>query len=147
MISADDGSAIALPSDGGLEVSGPEGESEAKARDGKSCTTRVTIAMTRCAIFELHVVEEIFAEFGDEDDLENAEDESVEQEGPLGEGFGEAEVKHKIEEKAWVAETLLTGIPFTTDRNLWLSRKSIRSVSERSPVRIPAGLLVTSSVR
>ena len=32
---------------------------------------------------------------------------------------------------------------FTTDRDLWLSRKSIRPVSERSPVRIPAGLLVT----
>ena len=37
--------------------------------------------------------------------------------------------------------------PFTTDRDLWLSRKSIRPVSERSLVWIPAGLLVTFSVR
>ena len=34
-----------------------------------------------------------------------------------------------------------------TDCDLWLSRKSIRPVSDRSPVRIPAGLLVTFSVR
>ena len=109
MLSADDGSAIALPSDGGLEVSGPESEREAKARNGKSLTTRVTIAMTRCAFFEVHVKEEMFAEFGDEDDIEDVEDESVEQVGPLGGGFGEAEVEHKIQEEGFVAETLLTG--------------------------------------
>ena len=31
--------------------------------------------------------EEMFAEFEDEDDIEDVEDESVEQEGPLGEGL------------------------------------------------------------
>ena len=49
MISDDDGSAISLPSDGGLEISGREGESEAKLSDGKCLTTRVTMAMIRCA--------------------------------------------------------------------------------------------------
>ena len=39
-ISDDDGSPILLPSDGGLEISGTEGESEAKSSDGKSLTTR-----------------------------------------------------------------------------------------------------------
>ena len=42
----------------------------------------------------------MFAEFGDKDDIEDVEDESVEQEGPLGEGLGEAEVQHKVEEEA-----------------------------------------------
>ena len=53
----------------------------------------------------------MFAEFGDDDDVDDVEDESVEQEGPLGEGLqlGEAEVEHKVEEEALVAETLLTG--------------------------------------
>ena len=108
VISDDVGSAISLPSDVGLEISGTEGESEAKSRDGKSLTTGVTIAMIRCAFFEVHVEEEMFAEFGDEDDLEGVEDESVEQEGPLGEGLGEAEVEHKVEEESLVAEMLLT---------------------------------------
>ena len=62
--------------------------------------------MIRCAFLEVHVEEEMFAQFGDEDDIE---DESFEQEGPLGEGLGEAEVEHKVEEEALVAETLLTG--------------------------------------
>ena len=35
--------------------------------------------------------------------LEDVEDESVEQEGPLGERLGEAEVEHKVEEDALVA--------------------------------------------
>ena len=54
--------------------------------------------MIRCAFLEVHVEEEMFAEFGDEDDIEDVEDESFEQEGPLGEGLGEAEVEHKVEE-------------------------------------------------
>ena len=37
-------------------------------------------------------------------------DESVEQEDPLGEGLGEAEVEHKVEKEALVAATLLTGM-------------------------------------
>ena len=37
------------------------------------------------------------------------EDESFEQEGPLGEGLGEAEVEHKVGEEALVVETPLTG--------------------------------------
>ena len=45
---------------------------------------------------EVHVEEEIFAEFGDEDDIQDVEDESVEQAGPLEEGLGEAEVEHKV---------------------------------------------------
>ena len=106
VISGDNGSAISLPSDGGLKISGTEGESEAKSSDGKSLTTKVTMAMIRCAFLEVHVEEEMFAEFGDEDDIE---DESVEQDGQLGEGLGEAEVEHKVEEEALVAETLLTG--------------------------------------
>ena len=97
MISDDDGSAISLRCDGRLEISGTEGESEAKSTDGKSLTTMVTKVMIRCAFLEVHVEEEIFAEFGDEDDIEDVEDESFEQEGPLGEGLGEAEVEHKVE--------------------------------------------------
>ena len=87
----------------------PEGESKAKSRDGKSLTTRVTMAMIRCAFLEVHMEEEMFTEFGDEDDIENVEDESVEQEGPLGEGLGEAGVEHKVEEEALVTEMQLTG--------------------------------------
>ena len=55
VISDDDGSAISLPSDGGLEISGTEGESEAKSSDGKSSTTRLTMAMIRCAFLEVHM--------------------------------------------------------------------------------------------
>ena len=109
VISDDDGSAISLPSDGGLEISGTDGESEAKSSDGKFVTTRVTMARIRCVFLEVHVEEEMFAEFGDEDYIENVEDESVEQERPLGEGLGEAEVEHKVEEEALVAPTLLMG--------------------------------------
>ena len=101
--------AISLPCDGRLEISGTEDESEAKSSDGKSLMTRVTKVTIRCAFMEVHVEEEMFAEFGDEDDIEDVEDESFEQEGPLGEGLGEAEVEHKVEEEASVAETLLTG--------------------------------------
>ena len=108
MISDEDGSAISLPCDGRLEISGKEGESQAKSSDGKSLTTRVTKVMIRCAFLEVQVEEQMFAEFGDEDDIENVEYESFEQEGPLGEGLGEAEVEHKYEEEALVAETLLT---------------------------------------
>ena len=108
VISDDDGSAILLQCHGRLEISGTEGESEAKSSDGKSLTTRVTKVMIRCAFLEVHVEEEMFAEFGDEDDIEDVEDDSFEQEGPLGEGLGEAEVEHKVEEEALVAETLLT---------------------------------------
>ena len=90
MISDDDGSAFSLPCDGRLEISGTEGESEAKSSDGKSLTTRVTKVMIRCALLEVHQDEKMFAEFGDEDDIQDVEDESVEQEGPLGEGLGEA---------------------------------------------------------
>ena len=63
------------------------------------------MAMIRCAFLEVHVEEEMFAEFGDEDDIENVEDESVGQEGPVGEGLGEAEVEHKVEVEAMVTET------------------------------------------
>ena len=65
--------------------------------------------MIGCAFLEVHVEEEMFAELGDEDDIGDVEDVSFEQEGPLGEGLGEAEVEHKVEEEALVAETLLTG--------------------------------------
>ena len=37
------------------------------------------------------------------------EDESFEQEGPLGEGLEEAGVEHKVEEEALDMEKLLTG--------------------------------------
>ena len=84
LISNDDSSAISLPSDGGLEISGTEGESEAKSSDGKSLTTRVTTVMIRCAFVEVHVEEEMFAEFGDVDIIEDVGNESVEQESPLG---------------------------------------------------------------
>ena len=109
MISDDDCSAISLPCDGRLEISGTEGESEAKSGDGKSLTTRVTKVTIKCAFLEVHVEEEMFAEFRDEDDIDDVEDEFFEQEGPLGEGLGEAEVEHKVEEEALVAETLVTG--------------------------------------
>ena len=88
VIADDDGSAISLPSDGRLETSGTEGESEAKSSDGKSLTTRVTMAMIRCAFLEVHMEEEMFAEFGDEDHIEDMNDESIEQESPLGKGVG-----------------------------------------------------------
>ena len=109
LISDDDCSAILLPSDGGLEISGKEGDGEAKSSDGKSLNTRVTMAMIRCVYLEVHVEEEIFAEFGVDDSIEDVGDESIEQEGSLGEGFVEAEVEHQVEEEALVAETLLTG--------------------------------------
>ena len=109
LISDDDGRAISLPSDGGLEISDTEGESEAKSSDWKSLTTSVTMAMTRCAFLEVHVEVEMFGEFGDVDGIGDVGNESVEQEGPLGEGLVEAEVEHKVEEEALVAETLLTG--------------------------------------
>ena len=109
MISDDDGSAISLPCDGRLEISDTEGESEAKSSDGKSLTTRVTKMMIRCALLEVHVEEEMFAEVGDEDDIEDVEDESFEQEGPLGEGLRGAEIEHNVEEEALVSERLLTG--------------------------------------
>ena len=54
----------------------------------------------RCAVLEVHVEEEMFTEFGDEDNIEDVENESVEQEGQLGEGLGEAEVEHKVEKEA-----------------------------------------------
>ena len=109
LISDGDGSSILLPSDGGLEVSGTQGESEVKSSDGKFLTTRVTTVMIRCAFLEVDVEEEKFAEFGDVDSIEDVGDESVQQEGPLGEGLVEAEVEHKVEEEALVTETLLTG--------------------------------------
>ena len=74
VISDDDGSAISLPCYGRLEISGTEGESEAKSSDGKSLTTRVTKVMIRCAFLEVHVEEGMFAEFGDEEDIEDVED-------------------------------------------------------------------------
>ena len=76
MISDDDGSDSLLACDGRLEISGTEGGSEAKSSDGKSLTTKVTMVMIRCAFLEVHVEEEMFAEFGDEDDIENVEYES-----------------------------------------------------------------------
>ena len=103
---SDDGSAISLPSDGRLEISGTGGESEAKLSDGKFLITRVRIAMIRCAFVEVHVEEEMFVEFGDLDVIQDMENESVEQEGPLREGLVEAEVEHNVEEEALVAETL-----------------------------------------
>ena len=33
--------------------------------------------MIRCAFLEVHVEEEMFAEFGDEDDIEDVEDDRV----------------------------------------------------------------------
>ena len=95
VISDGDGSAILPPSDGRLEISGTEGKSEAKSSDGKFLRTRLTMVMIRCVFLEMHVEEEMFAEFGDEDDIEDVEDESFEQERPLGEGLREAEVEHK----------------------------------------------------
>ena len=69
VMSDDDGSAISLPCDGRLEISGTEGKSEPKSSDGKSLTMRVTKVMIRCAFLEVHVEEEMFAEFEDEDDI------------------------------------------------------------------------------
>ena len=77
MISDDDVSVILLPCDGRLEISGTEGDSEAKSSDGKSLTTRVTKVTIRCAFLEVHVEEEMFAEFGGEDDIEDVEDEPL----------------------------------------------------------------------
>ena len=58
---------------------------------------------------QVHVEEEMFAEFGDEDDMEDVEDESVEQEGSLGERLGEAEVEHKVEEEAFCRGNAVDG--------------------------------------
>ena len=70
--SDDDGSAISLTCDGRLEISGTEGESEAKWSDGKSLTTWVTKVMIRCAFLAVHVEEKMFAEFGDVDNIDMA---------------------------------------------------------------------------
>ena len=88
LISDDGSSSILLQSDGGLHNCGTPGESEVKSSDGKSLTTGVTTAMIRCAFLEVHVEEEMFAEFGDLDSVENVGDESFQQEGPLGAGRG-----------------------------------------------------------
>ena len=109
LISDDDDGTISLPSDGGLEISRTEGVSKAKSSDGKSLTARVTMAMIRCAFVVVHVEEEMFPEFWDMGVIEDVGNESVEQEGSLGEGLVEAEVEHKVKEEALVAETLLTG--------------------------------------
>ena len=94
----------------GLQISGTEGESEAKSSDGKSLMMRVTKVMIRCAFLEVRVEEEMFAEFGDEDDIEDVEDESFEQEGPLGEGVGRGRGRAQGRGRgALDAETLLTG--------------------------------------
>ena len=84
LISDDDDSAISFPNEDGLEIGGTEGESEAKSSDWKSLTMRVTMAMIRCAFLEVQVEVEMFADFGDMDGIEDAGDEFVEQEGPLG---------------------------------------------------------------
>ena len=109
MIADDDGRTSLLPSDGGLEISGTEGETEAKSSDLKSLATRVTRAMLGCAFLEVHIEENMFTKFGDVDSIENVLDESVEQEGPLGEPEDEDKVEHKVVEEALVVETLLTG--------------------------------------
>ena len=101
MISDDHGSAISLPSDGGLENSDTEGESEAKSSAGESLTTRVTMAIIRCAFLVVHVEEEMFAEFGDEDDIEDVEDKSVEQEGLLGEGLERQRSSTRFRKRTW----------------------------------------------
>ena len=85
LISDDDGSYILLLSDDGLEISGTQGKSEVKLSGGK-LTPRVKMAMIRCAFLEVHVEEEMLAEFGDMDRTEDLGDESVQQEGSLGEG-------------------------------------------------------------
>ena len=64
VISDEDDSAISLPSDCGLEISGTDGESEAKSSEGKSSTTRVSMAIIRCAFWEVHVEEDMFSLFG-----------------------------------------------------------------------------------
>ena len=58
------------------------------------------MTMSKCAFLEVHVKEERLAESQNGNDIEDVEDESVEQEGPLGEALGEAEVEHKVEEEA-----------------------------------------------
>ena len=68
------------------------------------------MVMIRCVFLEVQVEEEIFEEFGDMDGIEDVREESVEQEGPLGEGLVEVKVEHRVKEEALVAETLLTGI-------------------------------------
>ena len=128
MISDNDGSAISLQSNGGLEINRTEGESKAKSSDGKSLTTKVTMAMIKCAFVELHVEEEMFTEFRDVDVIEDVGSESVERECPLGEGLLDGEVEHKVEEEALVVETLLTGTQPTwatmmlnhSPRTLWI---------------------------
>ena len=59
------------------------------------------MAMIRGALVEVHVEEEMFTEFGDIDVIVRVDvrNESVEQEGPWGEGLVEAEVEHKVEEE------------------------------------------------
>ena len=106
LISDNGGSATSLPSDGGLKISGTEGESEAKWSDWKSLATKGTMAMIGCAFLEVQVQEELIVELGDVDGIEDVGDEStsVEQEGFLE----EANAEHKVEEEALVEETLST---------------------------------------
>ena len=101
MITDDDGSAISLPSDCRLEISDTEGESEAKSRDRKSLLTRVTTATNRCAFLEVHVVEEMFLEFGYLNGIEEVGDESVEQEGPLGDGLWRQSLSTRSRKRPW----------------------------------------------
>ena len=73
-----------------------EGESGAKSSDGKSLTTRVTMAMIRCAFFQEHVEEDMIVEFGDEDDVENVEDE-----GPLRDGSARQRPSARSRKRPW----------------------------------------------
>ena len=99
LISDDDGNAISLPSDGGLEISGTEVESEAKSKDGKSLSARVTMAMIRCAFLKVRVEEEMFAEFRDVDGIE---DESIEQDGSSGEGWRGQRSSTRSSRRPWL---------------------------------------------
>ena len=70
--------------------------------------------MIRCSFVEVHLEEEMFVEFGDVNSIEDVGDESVQQEGPLGKGLVQAEVKHKVEKDALVA---VVGNPTNVGRN------------------------------
>ena len=85
----------------GLKLAAQRARAKQNRAMGKSLTTRVTKVMIRCAFLEVRVEEEMFAEFGDEDDIEDVEDESFEQEGPLGEGLGEERSSTRSRKRPW----------------------------------------------
>ena len=59
------------------------------------------MVMIRCAFVEVHVEEEMFAEFGDEDDIEDVEDESFEKKVRWEKGWERERSSTRSRKRPW----------------------------------------------